>query len=50
EAALAQAVRQARTLYANNEALAAQVRLRQADATRAQADIERAQAEVARAQ
>ncbi|GAB2733261.1 HlyD family efflux transporter periplasmic adaptor subunit [Melaminivora jejuensis] len=50
EAALAQAVRQARTLYANNETLAAQIRLRQADAARAQADIERAQAEVARAQ
>jgi len=50
EAALAQAVRQARTLYANNATLAAQVRLREAESLRAQADIDRAQAEVSRAQ
>jgi membrane fusion protein (multidrug efflux system) len=35
EAALAQAVRQVRTLYANNHSLAAQVRLREADVAKA---------------
>ena len=43
EAALAQAVRQVRTLYANNGSLAAQVTLRQADIVKAQSDIARAQ-------
>ncbi|MGH8846544.1 MAG: biotin/lipoyl-binding protein, partial [Polaromonas sp.] len=42
EAALAQAVRQVRTLYANNGTLAAQIALRDADVTRAQSDIARA--------
>jgi len=42
EAALAQAVRQVRTLYANNGALAAQVRLRDAEVLRAQGDVARA--------
>ena len=41
EAALAQAVRQVRTLYTNNGALAAQVGLREADVARAQTDIVR---------
>ena len=49
EANLAQAVRQVRTLYANNGALTAQVTLRNADVVRAQTDISRAQSEVARA-
>ena len=49
EAALAQAVRQVRTLYANNGSLAAQVELRQADAARAQSEIARWQGDVARA-
>ena len=43
EAALGQAVRQVRTLYANNGSLAAQVTLRQADVAKAQADVVRAQ-------
>ncbi len=42
EAALAGAVRQVRTLYANNGTLAAQITLRDADVTRAQSDILRA--------
>ncbi len=42
EAGLAQAVRQVRTLYANNGALAAQVRLRDAEVLRAQGDVARA--------
>ena len=42
EAQLAQTVRQVRTLYANNGALAAQVTLRQADVARAQAEVSRA--------
>ncbi|WP_309680735.1 HlyD family efflux transporter periplasmic adaptor subunit [Polaromonas sp.] len=42
EAALAQAVRQVRTLYANNGTLAAQIALRDADVARAQSDIDRA--------
>ncbi|WP_213953402.1 efflux RND transporter periplasmic adaptor subunit [Variovorax sp. dw_954] len=50
EAALAQAVRQVRTLYANNGSLAAQVNLRQADIVRAQSDIERAQEDLKRRQ
>ncbi|MEJ8855455.1 efflux RND transporter periplasmic adaptor subunit [Variovorax robiniae] len=50
EAALAQAVRQVRTLYANNGSLAAQVNLRQADIVRAQSDIARAQEDLKRRQ
>jgi len=50
EAALAQAVRQARTLYVNNASLAAQVSLRQADIVRAQSDIARAQDDLKRRQ
>ncbi|MFZ4285093.1 efflux RND transporter periplasmic adaptor subunit [Variovorax sp. HJSM1_2] len=49
EAGLAGAVRQVRTLYANNGTLAAQINLRSADVTRAQTDVVRAQSEVARA-
>ncbi len=49
EAQLAQTVRQVRTLYANNGALAAQVSLRDADVARARTEIGRAQSEVARA-
>ena len=41
EAQLAQTVRQVRTLYANNGALAAQVTLRQADAAKAQSEVAR---------
>ncbi|WP_431275766.1 efflux RND transporter periplasmic adaptor subunit [Variovorax ureilyticus] len=50
EAALAQAVRQARTLYVNNASLAAQVSLRQADIVRAQSDIARAEDDLKRRQ
>ncbi|RCW75626.1 HlyD family efflux transporter periplasmic adaptor subunit [Pseudorhodoferax soli] len=49
EAQLAQTVRQVRTLYANNGALAAQVSLRDADVVRARTEIGRAQSEMARA-
>ncbi len=49
EAALAGAVRQVRTLYANNGALSAQVALRLADVTRAQTQVASAQSDVARA-
>ena len=42
EAALGQTVRQVRTLYANNGALAAQIALREADVTRVQAELARA--------
>jgi membrane fusion protein, multidrug efflux system len=42
EAALAQAVRQVRTLYANNGSLAAQITLRDADVVKAQSEIARA--------
>ena len=42
EAALAQAVRQVRTLYANNGTLSAQITLRDADVLKAQSDIARA--------
>ena len=48
EAALAQAVRQVRTLYANNGSLAAQVTLKQADIVRAQSDIARAKDDLQR--
>jgi membrane fusion protein (multidrug efflux system) len=47
EAGLAQAVRQARTLYLNTGALAAQVTLRQTEATRAQAEVSRLTGEAA---
>ncbi len=50
EAALAQAVRQVRTLYANNGSLAAQVTLKQSDVVRAQSDIARAQDDLKRRQ
>ena len=50
EAALAQAVRQARTLYANNGTLQAQVTLRGSDVVRAQSDIARASDDLARRQ
>jgi membrane fusion protein (multidrug efflux system) len=42
EANLAQAVRQVRTLYANNGSLSAQVTLRESDITKAQTEIARA--------
>jgi membrane fusion protein (multidrug efflux system) len=48
EAALAQTVRQVRTLYANNSALAAQVALRETDVARAQVEIARASEDVSR--
>ena len=50
EAALAQAVRQARTLYANNGSLSAQVALRDAEVARANSDIARAADDLARRQ
>jgi membrane fusion protein (multidrug efflux system) len=50
EAALAQTVRQVRTLYANNGSLAAQVTLRQSDVVKAQSDIARAQDDLKRRQ
>jgi membrane fusion protein (multidrug efflux system) len=50
EAALAQAVRQVRTLYANNGTLAAQIALRDADVARAQSDIARASDDLNRRQ
>jgi membrane fusion protein (multidrug efflux system) len=50
EAALAQAVRQVRTLYANNGSLAAQINLRQADVARAQTDVTRANDDLSRRQ
>ena len=49
EAALAQAVRQVRTLYANNGSLTAQINLREADVLKAQSDVTRAQSDIARA-
>ncbi|MBC7608816.1 MAG: HlyD family efflux transporter periplasmic adaptor subunit [Polaromonas sp.] len=50
EAALAQAVRQVRTLYANNGTLQAQIALRNADVVKAQSDIARASDDLARRQ
>ena len=50
EAALAQAVRQVRTLYANNGTLAAQIALRDADVARARSDIARASDDLNRRQ
>lgn len=50
EAALAQAVRQVRTLYANNGSLAAQIALREADVAKANSDIARAADDLKRRQ
>jgi membrane fusion protein, multidrug efflux system len=48
EAALAQTVRQVRTLYLNNGSLAAQVALREADIVKARSDIARAEDDLQR--
>jgi membrane fusion protein (multidrug efflux system) len=48
EAQLAQAVREVRTLFANNATLNAQIALREADLARAQSDVVRAQDDVSR--
>jgi membrane fusion protein (multidrug efflux system) len=50
EANLGQAVRQVRTLYANNGTLAAQITLREADVVKAQSDISRARDDLNRRQ
>lgn len=50
EAKLAQTVRQVRTLYVQNDALAADIQVRQADIERAQADLSRARSDLARRQ
>ena len=50
EAALAQAVRQARTLYANNGSLSAQIALRGADVSKANSEIARAADDLKRRQ
>ncbi|MDA8444545.1 efflux RND transporter periplasmic adaptor subunit [Paracidovorax valerianellae] len=50
EAGLAQAVRQARTLYSNNGSLTAQINLRQADVAKARSDIARATDDLRRRQ
>ena len=50
EAALAQAVRQTRTLYVNNGALGAQIALREAEVVKANSDIARAAADLGRRQ
>ncbi len=50
EAALGQAVRQVRTLYVNNDGLAAQVRLRDADVVKARNQLSVAQQDLARRQ
>ena len=50
EANLAQAVRQVRTLYANNGSLRAQITLRETDMIKAQTDIARATDDVKRRQ
>ncbi|ARP90167.1 EmrA/EmrK family multidrug efflux transporter periplasmic adaptor subunit [Bordetella genomosp. 9] len=50
EAKLAQTVRQVRTLFVQNDALAADVAVRQADVERAQADLTRARSDFARRQ
>jgi membrane fusion protein (multidrug efflux system) len=49
-AALAQTVRQVRTLYANNASLSAQIAVREADVTRAQTEIARASDDLNRRQ
>lgn len=48
EAQLGQAVRQARTLYTNNQALSATLDERKADMARAQADVDKAKDDLAR--
>ena len=48
EAQLAQTVREVRTLYANNGALQAAIRMREAEVTRVQAELARAQDDVNR--
>ena len=48
EAQLAQAVREVRTLFANNSTLKAQIALREADVARARSDAARAQDDVSR--
>jgi membrane fusion protein (multidrug efflux system) len=50
EAKLAQTVRQVRTLYVQNDALAADIDVRQADIERAQADLSRARSDLSRRQ
>jgi membrane fusion protein (multidrug efflux system) len=50
KATLAQTVRQVRTLYSNNAALAANITVRQADIDRAKADLARAQDDAKRRQ
>ncbi len=50
EAQLGQTVRQVRTLFANNGALAAQVQLRQADVARAETEVQRAADDLQRRQ
>lgn len=50
EAALAQAVRQVRTLYANNGTLSAQIMLRDSDVVKAQSEIARANDDLNRRQ
>jgi membrane fusion protein (multidrug efflux system) len=50
QAGLAQAVRQARTLYANNSTLSAQIALREADITRARIEVERTSDDLKRRQ
>jgi len=50
EAGLAQAVRQARTVYVNNGSLNAQITLRQAEVTKARSDVARAQQDLQRRQ
>ncbi|OZI19436.1 EmrA/EmrK family multidrug efflux transporter periplasmic adaptor subunit [Bordetella genomosp. 9] len=50
EAKLAQTVRQVRTLYVQNDALAADIAVRKADLERAQADLTRARSDLARRQ
>ncbi|MDR0479492.1 MAG: efflux RND transporter periplasmic adaptor subunit [Burkholderiaceae bacterium] len=50
EAALGQTVRQVRTLYANNAALTAQVKLREADVAKAQTQLATAQEDLTRRQ
>jgi membrane fusion protein (multidrug efflux system) len=50
EAALGQAVRQVRTLYVNNDGLAAQIRLRDADVAKARSQLAVAQQDLARRQ
>jgi membrane fusion protein (multidrug efflux system) len=50
EALLAQTVRQVRTLYVQNESLAADIHVQQANIDRAQADLKRAQSDLQRRQ